>query len=58
MGTARLNEDGTKVRGKVTYKVKYVGNKGNQIFFTQNARFIQVNNEIKVEFDDIFDSCK
>jgi len=57
VGTVRANEDGTKVKGKVTYKVKYVGNNGNQIYLTQNARFIMVNNIIKVDFNDIFDSC-
>ena len=57
-GVVKQNEDGGKVRGKTTYKVKYVGSNGNQIFFNQNARFIQVNGETKVEFDDVYDSCR
>jgi hypothetical protein len=58
VGTTKQNEDGTKVKGKTTYRVKYVGNDGNQIFFTQNARFIMVNGETKVEFNNIYDSCR
>ena len=58
IGIVKQNENATKVKGKVTYKVKYVGNNGNQIFFTQNARFISVNNVTKVDFNNIFDSCR
>ena len=58
LGIVKANEDGTNVKGKVTYKVKYEGNNGYQISFTQNARFKMVNNIIKVDFNNIFDSCK
>jgi hypothetical protein len=58
LGIVKQNENATKVKGKVTYKVKYVGGNGNQIFFTQNARFLQVNNVVKIDFNNIYDSCK
>jgi hypothetical protein len=57
-GVVKQNEDGSKVKGKTTYKVKYVGSNGNQIFFNQNARFIMVNGETKVDFNDVYDSCR
>ncbi len=47
LGTVMASEDGTNVKGKVTYKVKYEGNNENQINFIQNARFVMKNNVIK-----------
>lgn len=58
VGTVKQNVDGTSLKSKVTYRVKYTGSNGNQVSFIQNAKFIIVNNVVKVDFNNIFDSCK
>jgi hypothetical protein len=57
-GVVKQNEDATKVKGKVTYRVKFIAKKGKQISFTQTARFIMVNGQIKVDFNNVYDTCK
>lgn len=58
LGVVTVNEDGSDVKGTDTYKVKYNGDNGAKLIFTQKVKFIMKNNVIKCEFNNINDACK
>lgn len=54
----RTNIDGSNVLGSVRMRIVYKSDK-DKVVFKQKALFIQIHNEIKVQFDSGYlDSCK
>ena len=57
-GRVRQNEDGTDVKGKVSYSIKYSSAEGNHMGYYQQAKFILKDNVIKVEFNNETPTCE
>lgn len=56
---ATVKEDSTgNTKARINYKLKFVSNNGEQINFTQIVRFVFLDGEIKLFFNNISDSCK
>ena len=46
------------VKSTINYKLKFVSDRGEQITFTQIVKFISIDGETKLFFNNISDSCK
>ena len=57
-GRVRQNEDGTDVKGKVFYNIKYSSPGGNHMGYFQHAIFILKNNAIRVDFNNETPTCE
>jgi len=45
-------------RSKINYKLKFTSDGGEQITFTQIVRFVPIDGETKLFFNNVSDSCK
>ena len=45
-------------RSKINYKLKFTSDGGEQITFTQIVRFVRIDGETKLFFNNVSDSCK
>ena len=55
--TVKTNVEGD-TRSIINYKLRFISKSGEHITFTQIARFVSMNGQTKVSFDNISDSCK
>ena len=55
---ATVKDEGASVKATINYKLKFVSAGGEQLTFTQIVKFISIDGETKLFFNNISDSCK